>query len=132
VIKMKRARILLLFAAFAVYTGLCGAQDADLSGTWVGSTAVPDQAERDQITLVLKKEGNAYSGVISDSLALILQAPLRDVKFTNGTLTFTFTANADEHEVRVVTTLKYTGEKLAGAWIADDGDTGVFDLERKK
>ena len=42
----------------------------DINGTWIGTTEVPEQGT-DQVTMVLKKAENGYTGTIADSLAMI-------------------------------------------------------------
>jgi hypothetical protein len=107
-------------------------QPADLSGTWVGETQVSGQPNT--LTLVLAKKGDVYSGSISDSMGMLVMAPLQNVKFDSEKMTMTFyfmvtTANGD---LRVDSTIKVNGGKLAGAWAVESGETGSFELEKKK
>jgi hypothetical protein len=117
---------------FALLPGAILAQNVDLSGTWVGDTVTPTSPDKDQLTLVLKKDGTSYTGTISDAMGMVNQAALESVKIANGTLSFQFIARVGEQEIRVTTTLKISGDKLVGSWVTEAGDTGPVDMERKK
>jgi hypothetical protein len=105
-------------------------QTKDLSGTWTGETIVPP--DKDIVTLVLKKEGDSYSGTINDSLGMLIALPLQNVKFDGATMTFEFVVPLSGQELRVRTTLKATGEKLVGSWVAEDGSSGQLEMARAK
>ncbi len=116
---------------------LCGTasifgQNKDLSGTWLGETVVPNAEDKDVITMVLKKAGNAYTGTISDSLGMVNGAPLEKVKFENDTLSFEFVVPAGGQDHRARTTLKISGEKLVGSWETEDGASGALEMARMK
>lgn len=130
---MKNAFILVLFAmTLAFPAGPLLSQSQNLSGTWVGETVVPNAVDRDQVTLVLQKDGASYSGTVTDSMGLAKDSPLENVKFENDTLTAEFMVLNGNENVRIWMTLKVSGEKLFGNW-QDGGDgTGPLDLERKK
>ena len=119
--------VLLLCGAASVF-----AQNKDLDGTWVGETIVPNSPDKDVITMVLKKAGDSYTGTMSDSLGMLNGTPLTKVKFENGTLSFELVALADGQEIRVITTLKVSGEKLAGSWETEDGANGLLEMSRVK
>lgn len=101
----------------------------DISGTWVGSTEVPDQGT-DQVTMVLKKAENGYTGTIADSLAVITPGTeLREVSFTDGTLSYSFSLT----DGAIVTIkLKVDDAKMTGEWTHQEGQTGTIVFERKK
>ena len=106
-------------------------QSQDLSGTWVGETVVPNSLDKDQVTLVLKKEAGSYSGSVTDSMGMANESPLENVKFENDTLTAEFMIFNGSENVRIWMTLKVIGEKLIGNW-QDGGDaTGPLELARK-
>jgi len=108
------------------------AQDQDLSGTWVGSTAVPGMEERDNLTLVLKKDGPAYSGTLTDSMGMLTEAVLEKVKVEKDTISFEFLAATGGGPIRVRSTLKVSEGKLVGSWASEQGDTGALEFARKK
>lgn len=130
---MRSATTLVLAAVLAICAaGILAAQTADLSGTWVGDTIVPNSQERDGVTLVLKKVGDTYTGNLSDAMGMAVQVQLEKVKLEKGTLTFEFVISTGEQPMRIYTTLKITGEKLVGSWVAEDNSTGPLELVRKK
>lgn len=102
---------------------------SELTGTWSGQTIL--SRGPDSFTLVLAKDEGAYAGTISDAAGLVRGAPLEDVRYANGGLTFAFTASLPNRDLRIEVTLKLEGGRLVGLWAAETGDTGSFDFERK-
>jgi len=130
---MKRGVFMVPLAAVLLFSaGPVFSQTLDLSGTWVGETVIPDAADRDQVTLVLTKDGESYSGNVTDSMGLAKESPLEKVEFKDNTLTAEFVIFNGQEYVRIWLSLKVTGERLVGEWQSEDGDTGPLDLERKK
>ncbi len=128
----KTSSALALFAFLLVLScGMSFSQQADLSGTWVGSTEVPDAVELDKLTLVLKKEDGKYSGTITDSMGMLLDTEIEDVEFKDNTLTFTFQVDTGEEYATVSTSLTVKGDKMSGYW-ETEGDSASIELERKK
>ena len=78
-------------------------QDQDLSGTWIGSTDIPNREDRDNLTLVLKKDGASYTGNITDSMGMLNATVLEKVKLEKDTLSFEFLARhrkrADQSQI---------------------------------
>lgn len=105
-------------------------QESDLTGTWEGTTYVPDAGD-DRVTLVLRKEGETYSGTVTDSMELANESKLEYAKFVDGTLTAEFTIFNGSDYVRIKLTLKVSGELLVGHWEDPDGETGNLELKRK-
>ena len=129
----KTASALTLFAFLLVLScGMSFSQQADLSGTWVGSTEVPDMDELDKLTLVLKKEEGKYSGTITDSMGMLQNAEIEDVEFKDNTLTFNFQVDTGEEYMTVHTSLTVKGDKLIGYWESADGSSASIEMERKK
>ena len=122
--------IAVLLAAFAA--PLLLGQNKDLSGTWVGSTAVPNMDEKDTVTLVLKSAGKSYTGTISDSMGVARAASLENVKVESETLSFDFAVTINDQSVSVRMQLKITGDKLVGSWSTGDNDAGALELSRQK
>jgi hypothetical protein len=123
---------ILLSAALMISGSPAFSQSLDLSGTWVGETAIPDVPDKDQVTLVLTKEGESYSGNVTDSMGMAKESPLEKVEFKDNTLTAEFVIFNGEEYVRILLTLKVSGERLVGQWESADGESGPLDLERKK
>jgi len=128
-----RLGIGLLFVSIALMlaAGSVAAQQTDLSGTWNGSTSVPNMTDNDQITLVLKKAGDSYSGSVSDSMGMVNEAALENVKFENDALSFEFAISVNGQAVRVTNKLNYKEGKLTGYWSTEDGMSSAMELVRK-
>ena len=106
--------------------------EADLSGTWAGSTRVPDQSEPDRITLILKKEADGYEGTVSDSLGRVKEAALEDIEFEDNELTLSLTVSVpDSSEPKEVEAeLILEKGRLKGSWFVEDGPQGDIVLEK--
>jgi len=130
---MKRiTSILSLFAFLLILSyGISFCQEVDLSGTWEGTTEVPEEAELDQITLVLEKINGEYSGTFTDSLGFAEDAELEDIEFKDNTLTFNFTIFNGFEYMTVYATLTVEGDKMSGHWETEDGNSSTIELERK-
>jgi len=131
--KMKRADSLLAMIAFLLILsyGISFCQEVDLSGTWEGTTEVPDVAEPDQIILVLEKINAEYSGTFTDSLGFAEEAELEDIEFKDNTLTFRVTIFNGFEYAMIYTTLTVEGNKMSGNWESEDGNSSTIELERK-
>ncbi|OGD36293.1 MAG: hypothetical protein A2V45_16080 [Candidatus Aminicenantes bacterium RBG_19FT_COMBO_58_17] len=119
-----------LMVALAFVLAPLFGQESDLTGTWVGSTYIADSGD-DQVTLVLQKEGEAYSGTVSDSMGMANEAKLENGKFVDGKLTGEFTIFNGSDYVKIKLTLKLNGELLVGNWESADGESGSLELKRK-
>ena len=128
---MRTRRFLAGGMAVVVAVGLAAAvlQAADIVGTWVGKTEVPDQGVAD-VTLVVKKTDNGYTGTLADSLGVVAtDAGIKDVKFADNKLSFLFTLT----DGTVLTMrLVLDGDKLTGQWEHPEGGVGAIIFERKK
>ena len=126
---MKKSSIFLTLFVFMI--AFCSvvsfSQDVDLTGTWEGSTEVPDQGE-DEMTLVIKKEKGEYTATISDSLGMLLDTECEDIEFKDGTLTFNFTVDMDMESMTVWITLEVEGDTMKGQWETVEGDIGDIEL----
>jgi hypothetical protein len=119
-----------LIIALAFALGPLFGQETDLTGTWEGTTYVPDSGD-DQITLVLQKAEGSYTGTLTDSMGLANESKLENTKFVDGTLTAEFMIFNGSDYVRISLTLKVSGELLVGHWEDPDGETGNLELKRK-
>lgn len=109
--------------------------EVDLSGTWVGSTQVPDRSEPDRITLIIKKEAGDYEGTVSDSLGLIKEeTALEDIEFEDNELTLSLTIPASDgsEPKEVEAELVLEKGRLKGSWFVEDGPQGEIVLEKTK
>jgi len=117
-----------LILVFGLAIGFASGQDVDLSGTWDGQAVTPDGTEV-PLTLTLKKAEADYAGTVG---AMGQDFSLEKAKFENGTLTFEFLFSPGGESFRVTMELKLDGEKLAGTWTSDQGDSGSAAFERRK
>ncbi len=103
-----------------------------MSGTWEGTTEVPDAIEPDTVTLVLEKTDSGYSGTVNDLMELAQNAEIEDVEFKDNTLTFNITVWTGEGYLKVYLTLTVEGDKMSGHWEAEDGSYAPIELKRVK
>ena len=126
-------KLALVAACLALAGALLVAQTSaplpDLTGTWSGETQM--SRGKDLFTLVLAKKGNSYSGTMTDAMGVLNQVPLLDVKYSDGTLRFSFKASLPNRDLQLEATLKFENDRLVGLWTAETGDTSSLDLERK-
>jgi hypothetical protein len=127
---MKMKILLGILALLAILGALFAVPvPADLSGTWIGKTTIPNGTQ-DDMTLVLKKAGATYTGTLVDSLGMIPQdTELNDVKLDKNELTANFTI-ADGTPIKFKLTVN--GDKMNGQWEDPGGSTGVLEFEKKK
>jgi hypothetical protein len=125
------ANLVLATLALAVAGVGAGAQRTpDLTGTWIGTTLVPDVGE-DAITLELKREGNTYTGRCTDAAKVVVAPEIRNVVFTEGTLTFDIGVSGGTDTITVHISLKVDGDQMTGQWATDEGDSAALKLARK-
>jgi hypothetical protein len=105
-------------------------QEIDLSGTWVGTTMVPDQGE-DEMTLVIEKEEGEYSATTSDSFGMFMDTECEDFEFKDGTLTFNISIAQDLDTFTVWLTLEVEGDTMKGYWETAEGDQGDIELKKQ-
>jgi hypothetical protein len=118
---------LLVVVAAALLSAPVGAAEGP-AGLWVGTTEVPQQGT-DQVTLTITKVKDGYGGTMTDSLEMVAKEELRDIRFADGLLSFTF---ALTDGAQLTMKLKVTGDKMAGEWVHPDGSVGAITFERKK
>ena len=128
----KTASILSLLAFLLILScGISFCQEVDLSGTWEGTTEVPEAMEPDQITLVLEKIDGEYSGTFTDSMGFADAAELKDIEFKENSLTFNFTIFNGFEYMQIYSTLTVDGSKMTGSWESEDGSSGQVELVKK-
>lgn len=111
-------------------SGISFSQVVDLTGTWEGSTLVPDQGE-DQLTLIITKEGDEYAARITDTLGMLADTECEDIEFEDGTLTFNFSVSEGMDSFTVWITLEVDGDTMKGYWETGDGDQGDIELKKQ-
>lgn len=123
---------LTLFVFLATFCSVFAfSQDIDLTGTWEGSTVVPDQGE-DGMTLVIEKEEGEYVAKITDTLGMLDETECEEMEFKDGTLTFNFSISEGMDSFTVWITLEVEGDTMKGYWETGDGDQGDIELQKLK
>ncbi len=130
---MKKALSSLTLLAFLIGLGaaLSYGQDVDLTGTWRGSTEVPDQGT-DEMTLVIKKENGELSGTVTDSFGMMMDTECEEMEYKDGTLTFNFTIFMGSESMTVWINLTVEGDEMNGYWEVADGSQGDIHFEKEK
>jgi hypothetical protein len=105
----------------------------DFSGTWVGNYQFSED-DNDQLTLILKKSGTGYQGVINDSLSFLKkETPLAEVRAENKTISFSFTITFDTGSQTIEMILTLDGDKLGGTISSKEKGAGEeIEFIRKK
>ncbi len=114
--------LVLLLAAFTFAGG------PDLSGTWKGETSVDGAAV--DLTLVLNKAGDSYSGTITDSAGDSDNAEIADVKLDGNQLSFSFMINNGVENLAVQVALEVDESTMKGNWESEDGNYGSINMEK--
>lgn len=129
---MKKSAIYLaLFVFLMTFCSMISfSQDVDLTGTWEGSTVVPDQGE-DGMILVIKKEEGEYTATITDSLGMLMDTECEDMEFKDSTLTFNFSIFQEMETLTVWITLEVEGDTMKGYWETAEGDQGDIELKKQ-
>jgi len=111
--------------------GLAGAADdkVDPVGTWKCEYEIGGQKRT--ATLTIKKDGDKLAGTMSwpDQK----EEKLKDLKLTDGTLTFSAVRKLMDNEITVEYKLTIDGDKLKGKGAAEfGGQKQEFDIEAKR
>ena len=129
---MTRRRFVLVLVMLCVAAGVgTAARAADLSGTWVGVTQVPDVGE-DRLKLELRADGDSYTGLMTDAAGIVVANPITKVKVEGALLTFDIVVNNGSAEFPVHVSFKADGDTLTGSWTTDEGMSAPMTLTRQK
>ena len=128
---MKKLTTFLAMAVFlvALSSGFVFCAADDISGTWVGETEIPDQGT-DELTLVLEKAGDTYTGILSDSFGMLIDSECEDLEYKDNVLTFNISIYDGYSSMTVYITLKIEGNTMTGQWETAEGDTGAITMEK--
>jgi hypothetical protein len=102
----------------------------DFSGSWLGKTNLPHFGI-DEMTLVLKKEKDFYTGkVVADSLKIVApDTPIQNAEIEGDVITFTFPL---VDRTMLTCLLTFEGEKMKGYWSHSAGARGIIVFEKKE
>ena len=124
----KHSRILALAVGNLIFLGAMFAA-VDFSGTWLGKTNLPHYGA-DELTLVLKKEKDSYTGMVVDTLEIIApDTPIQNAEVEGNVITLMFPL-VDGAMLSCNLTLE--GEKMNGYWSHPAGARGIIVFEKKK
>ena len=121
--------------SMALVLGACGLASAvddkavDPVGTWKCEYEIGGQQRTS--TLTIKKDGDKLAGTMSwpDQK----EAKLKDLKLTDGTLTFSAVRKLMDNEITVEYKLTIDGDKLKGKGAAEfGGEKREFDISAKR
>jgi hypothetical protein len=118
----------------ALVLGLCGLADAraekgDPVGTWNCEYEIGNMKRMS--TLTIKKDGDKYAGTMSwpDQK----ETKLMDVKFKDGTVTFSAVRKIMDNELKVEYKLTFDGDKFKGkAAVEINNEKNEIDIEGKR
>jgi hypothetical protein len=130
---MKKLTSILAFITFivALSSSLVFCLADDISGTWLGETEIPDQGT-DELTLVLEKAGDTYTGTLSDSFGMLMDTEAEDLEYKDNVLTFNFSIYDGYSSMTVYITLKVEGDTMTGQWETEEGETGEINMVKKE
>jgi hypothetical protein len=107
--------------SMALVLGVCGlagaADKADPVGTWKCEYEIGGQKRTS--TLTIKKDGDKFAGTMT--WADQKDEPLKNVKFKDGTLTFSAVRKLMDNEIPIDYTLPIDGDKFKGKGAAEFG-----------
>ncbi len=133
---MKRSSAILCGAALLVLAAFATAQQpgkpkVDLSGTWAGYAIVGD-GSRAEVSLVLEKAGETYSGKITSETGQVPDMAIKNVAFKDPTLTFEVDLPNGPGTQLIKIELKREGDTLKGSWVDEEANSNIIELARKK
>jgi hypothetical protein len=113
--KTKKIAFGFLVGAGLIVLAAASMPAVDLTGTWLGVWENP-HAGTDHITVVFKKSGTNFTGIISDSQGIIEKnTTITNLKIDGSAVSFSFPAMGGEQEFELKLTA--SGDKMAGRLI---------------
>jgi len=102
----------------------------DIIGTWTGYAIAPGM--RFELVAVFDKGEAGYTGKLSDASGALVDAPLREIVFAAGKLTFEFDLLMGTDPMLIKIELVLENEALKGHWFDAEGNSDVVELTLKK
>jgi hypothetical protein len=132
--QMRKRESILILSAFVLvlFAGAVLSQEENLSGTWVGETAVPDELEPDKVTLILERTNGEYKGKVTDAFGFAMEAELQEIEFKDNKLTANFLIFTGEEYMKIFFNLTVEGDTMNGYWESEAGDSALIELHRQK
>jgi hypothetical protein len=131
---MKKSTMILTLSAFllVLFNGAVFSQQVNLSGTWTGETAVPEEIDPDKVTLVLERTNGEYKGKVTDAFGFAKESELKDIEFEDNKLTANFLIFNGEAYVKITFELTVEGDTMKGYWESEEGDSAPIELHKQK
>ena len=101
----------------------------DIIGTWIGYAVAPGM--RFELTAVFDKSEAGYTGKLSDASGALADAPLREIVFKDGKLTFEFDLLLGTDPQLIKIELILESGVLKGHWFDAEGNSDVVELTLK-
>lgn len=129
---MKKAVFILTSLALLLIlsNGASLCDEVDLSGTWEGTTEIPDALEPDKITMELEKVDGKYKGTASDTFGMMEDTELEEIEFKDNTLTFKVTIFDGSDYISVTLTLEVEGNTMSGYWETEEGESAPVEFKK--
>jgi len=124
------AAALLTLAASAAPQAPLPQNKPAILGTWTGYAIAPGM--RFELVAVFDKGEAGYTGKLSDASGALADAPLREIVFKDGTLTFEFDLLMGTDPMLIKIELALENETLKGHWFDVEGNSDVVELTLKK
>jgi len=118
------------FAAVAAQKAPEPPKTPDIVGTWIGYAIAPGM--RFELVAVFDKGEAGYTGKLSDASGALVDAPLREIVFAAGKLTFEFDLLMGTDPMLIKIELVLENEALKGHWFDAEGNSDVVELTLKK
>ena len=131
---MKKCVFVFITLSFfiAVMGGVAYSLAPDITGTWVGTAEVPDAMELDELTMVIVEKEGAYTGIINDSMGMLMDTECEGIKYEDGKLTLNFSIPQEYGDMIISCELKVEGDMMTGFWEDEEGSTGEIKMKKEK
>jgi len=130
---MRKAIFVIIGLVVAAILGLArSAKPVDLTGTWTGTAIVPP-GDKDEVTLVLQKSGQTYTGRLNDTVGMLVNAEIRNFSLETNRVSFEFDVVSGSEVRAIKANLTLEGDAMKGVWVdLQDGESNMLELTRKQ
>ena len=123
--------IISLAAAVFSFNFYLAAADADIVGTWKGTSQLSITEDPNDITMIIEKGEKGYSGNITDSFGYLNETPMENIELNSDTLRFTF--YVEDEGVIINNIIIVDKDEMEGELEGGGGEvTGTYSLKREK
>ncbi len=128
----KISALITVMALICLCAGSAHAVTGDLSGTWVGTTEVPDAPEADTLKLIISKKEGEYVGILSDTLGYASETECDNFVVKENELSFSFDISDGYSAQTIFIKLKVDGNTMSGSWENESGEGAEISLVKQK